>query len=860
MNGLSSWLRKLLLLTRRDRFRSELDEEMAFHRAQAEQDLLAAGLSPKAAHTAAARQFGNPVTLLERSVEIINFRFETVAQDLRFALRQLRKNPGFAITALLKPLPYREPTRIMAVTETVKLLGRANLSYPDYLDWKRMNSSFTSIDVYTGGGDLLNMSTGTVPVSSLRVTDGFFRTLGVTPLLGRDFRTGEDLPNTASIVILSFEGWKKWFAGRTDAIGQKVTLSGIPHTVIGVLPEDFDFAPRGGTEFFVPLQAKSECDLRRSCHSLEGIGRLKDGVSMETARAEMVSIAAQLERTYPGDNRGQGASVEPLSEIIVGDVRPILLTLLAGAGLLLIIACVNVASLVLVRSESRRQEISVRGALGASRARLIRQFLAEGLVLVVLSSALGVGLAFLLMQLLSGMIPKFMMSRMPYLHGLGPSWHVLAFAAVVSLIAVLLFGITPTLRLSSTTMHVGLAEGARGGGGRFWRRLGSNLVVVELTVAMVLLVGAGLLGKSFYRLLHVEVNFQPDHLAMVGIMAPEINYPKDTNLISLQRQILARVAALPGVQSVGLTSVPPLSFNGNTDWIRFVGRPYDGQHNEVNARDISAGYIPMLQARLGEGRLFSDATDDTKPKVAIINRKLAQTYFPGQDPIGQHFGNGGLTPDSIKEIIGVVDDIKEGSLDSEILPAAYYPIYQDEDHYFGLMVRSSQSPGSILPTLVSTINSIDPALGTSDPITLEERTRQSPTAYLHRSSAWVVGAFAALALLLGVVGLYGVIAYSVSQRDREIGVRMALGAPRASVYRLVMKEAGWLTAAGIVLGVVSSIAAATLMRKLLFGTAAWDIPTLATVALVLGASAMLASYLPARRAASVNPVEALRSE
>jgi macrolide transport system ATP-binding/permease protein len=667
---------------------------MAFHRAQAEKDFVAAGMTPQQARTAAARQFGNTVHLKERSVEIIGFRFETVAQDLRFAFRQLRKNPGFAVTALLvmavgigasvaifafvdaallKPLPYRQPNRIAAVTETVKLLGRANLSYPDYLDWKRMNTSFSSFDIYAGGGDLLNLSSGTVPVSSLLVSNGFFRTLGITPMLGRDFRPGEDLPGAGKIVMLSFEGWKKWFAGRPDIIGQKVTLSGVPHTVVGVLPEDFDFAPRGGTQFWEPIHPDSECDLRRSCHSYEGIARLKDGVSLETARAEMVSIASQLERQYPGDNKGQGASVETLSELIVGDVRPILLTLLVGAGLLLIIACVNVASLLLVRSESRRQEISVRDALGASRIRLARQFVAEGLVLVVLSSALGLGIALSAMQVLSGLIPKFMMSRMPYLHGLGMNWHVLAFAVAVSLLASLLFGVTPMARLSLTSMHGGLAEGARGGGGRFWRRLGSNLVVVELTVAVVLLVGAGLLGKSFYRLLHVDVNFEPDHLAMLGIMVPEVNYPKDANLIALQRHMQARIAALPGVQSVGLTSVPPLSFNGNTDWIRFVGRPFNGEHNEVNARDISSDYIRMLQAKLLRGRLFQDSTDDTKPKVVLINKKLAETYFPGQDPIGQRFGNNDLKPDSIKEIIGVVDDIKEGSLDSRLSPPPTIP-------------------------------------------------------------------------------------------------------------------------------------------------------------------------------------------
>jgi predicted permease len=806
---------------------------------------------------------------------------DDVMNDLRFAFRQLKRSPGFTATialmlalgigasvaifafvdsALLKALPYRDPTRLVSVTETVKLLGRANISYPDYLDWKRMNHSFSSLDVYSGGGILLNTPTGTVPVSGVRVSDGFFHTLGVIPILGRDFLSGEDLPATADIVILSYQGWQKWFNGRPDIIGQKVSLSGVPNTIVGVLPQNFDFAPRGGTQFWMPFHAHGSCDLNRSCHGLEGIARLKDGVTLQAASAEMKSIAADLERLYPGSNRDQGATVDPLSDIIVGDYRPILLTLLAGAGLLLMIACINVSSLLLVRSESRRREMSVRSALGASRIRLIRQFVVESVVLVILGSVLGVGCAYGAMHALSGLIPKFMMSRMPFLQGLSLNAHTLLFALGIAFVAVCMFAVTPILRLPVADMQEGLAEGARGSAGRLWRRLGANLVVLELAVAVVLLVGAGLLGKSFYRLLHVDVNFNPDHLALVGVMVPPNNYPTDEKNIALQRLILSRVTTLPGVQSAAFTCVPPVSYNGNTDWIRFVGRPYNGEHNEVNLRDVSSNYFKTLQARLIHGKLFDDSVDGTKPKVVIINQALAKMYFPAQDPVGQRIGDDGLTPNSIKEIIGVVDDIREGALDSEIVPAVYYPIYQDEDTYFTLLVRTSQSPGSILPSLVSTISSIDTAVGTADPITFEERTNQGPTAYLHRSSAYLVSGFAFLALVLGIVGLYGVVAYSVAQRTREIGIRMALGAQRASVYRLVIMEAGRLTIAGIGLGLICSVGAATMIRKLLFGTAAWDFVTLASVAAVLGISALAASYIPARRAASVDPVEALRAE
>jgi len=859
-------------------FADEIECHLQFHI----DDNLRLGMSPGQARREAILILGG----LEMTKQSYRERntipwIDDLLHDLHYALRQLRRSRGFTVTAvlmlalgigasaamfafadaaLIKPLPYRDPNRIAAVTESVKLFGRANLSYPDYLDWKRLNTVFSSFDIYGGGGGLLNTPTGALPVSTLRVSDGFFHTLGVAPILGRDFRTGEDLPGTANIVMLSYAGWQKWFNGRPDVVGQKTTLNGLPYTVIGVMPESFDFAPRAGTQFYMPFQAKGECDLRRSCHGLEGIARLKDGVTMQAALAEMKSIAAQLERQYPGDNRGQGAAVDPLSAIIVGNVRPILLTLLAGAGLLLMIACVNVASLLLVRSESRRREIAVRGALGASRARLMRQFVTESVLLVVLGCALGLGLAYATMRIISGLIPKFMMVRTPFLQGLGLNSHVLLFVAGIAVMAVCLFAITPLLRLPLNRMRDGLTEGSRGSAGRFWRRFGANLVVLELTIAVILLVGAGLLGKSFYKLLHVSSNFNTEHLAMVDVMVPETLYPKDEDTVRLQQQILSRVGALPGVESVGMTSTPPLSFNGNTNWIRFVGRPYNGEHNEVNMRDVSADYIKTLQAKMLRGRAFSEREDGTKPPVIIINQTLAKMYFPNQDPIGQHIGDTDLSPKSIREVVGVVDDIKEGSLDQDMWPTAYYPMYQDENNYFTLMVRTSHSEESILPTLVSTIHSIDPGLGTADPTTMEERTRTSPTAYLHRSSAWLVGGFAVLALLLGVVGLYGVVAYSVSQRTREIGVRMALGAQRSSVHNLVMREAGRLTLIGIAAGLVCSVGAAMLMRGLLFGTAAWDAGTLAAVAAILGLSAMLASYIPAHRAASVNPVDALRAE
>jgi len=882
MNPVTRFFKKLGIFFRRERFSSDLEEEMSFHREQAEKEFEAQGMARDEAQHAAARRFGNAMRLKEQSHEMVGFRIESVLQDFRYAIRQLRKNRGFATTAiviltlaicanvaifafvdaaLLKPLPYTDASRLVGVYERAKLFPHSNLSYFDFLDWKKSQTVFSSFDVYRGAEYLLQTPAGTEPVQSARVSAGFFRTLGVAPILGRDFRPGEDAPGAPAAVMLPYSTWQKYFGGRKDVIGQPVTLSGVQYTIVGVLPREFQFAPQGRADFLAALQPTGECEKRRSCHNLYGVARLKDGVSVQSAEADMKSIAAQLEKQYPDSNRGQSAAVAQLSEMIVGDIRPILLVLLAGAGLLLLIACVNVSSLLLVRAESRKREIAVRGALGASPMRLIRQFVTEGFVMVAAGSMLGVASAYGMMQVLLKLIPTDMLDGMPYLQGLSLNPRVLAFAGIISLLAAVLFSITPALRLSLADLRGDLAEGGRSSAGTVWRRLGSNLVVVELAIAMVLLAGAGLLGKSFYRLLHVDLGFEPDHLATLVIELPEATYTKEDQIVAVTRRIVASLSSLPGVKSVGTTTVLPITYNGNTDWIRFVGRPYSGEHNEVNEREVSSAYLTTLHARLLRGRYFTDAEDASKPDVVIINEALAKKYFPGQDPIGQKIGDTQLTPKSIRQIVGVVDDVREGSLDSEIWPAEYQPFNQHPDTYLGIVVRTSQSEASILPALMATIHKIDPGIGTDDEVaTMMGRINNSQTAYLHRSSAWLVGGFAAIALLLSVVGLYGVIAYSVSQRTREIGVRMALGAQRSTVYGMILKEAGRLTVIGIAAGILCSVGAATLMQKLLFGTHAWDAPTLLGVAAVLALAATLASYIPARRAASVNPVEALRAE
>jgi macrolide transport system ATP-binding/permease protein len=865
---------------REEEFASELEGHLQMHI----DDNMRAGMTAEEARRDALVKLGG----MERTRQAYRERgtapfFETLWQDLRFALRQLTKNPGFTITAvlmlslgiaasvaifafvdaaLLKPLPYEDPHTLADVTESVAVFPHANLSYPDYLDWKKMNHSFRSLDVYTGTGYLLDTPSGVEPVTGLRVTDGFFHTLGVVPLLGRDFYSGEDLLSAPRTVILSYAAWQKRFGGRKEIVGQSVSLSGTPYVVVGVLPDSFEFAPRNNAEFWTTMHAggSNTCDLRRSCHGLVGVARLKDGVSLALALADTKAIAQQLERQYPDSNRGQGATVQSLTEAFVGDIRPILLLLLAGAGLLLLIACVNVASLLLVRSESRRREIAVRGALGASPLRLARQFVTEGVLLVFGSTLLGLVCAVFASQALLRLIPKEMLPHMPYLRGVGLNFHVVCFAAAIAVMATVIFSLTPIVQLSFGEMREGLTEGSRGSAGVLWRKVGANLTVLELAIATVLLVGAGLLGKSFYHLLHVELNFQPDHLATLSVALPEKVYAKDEQVVAARRQLLDRISALPGVTSAATTSQLPVTMNGNTEWVRFVGRPYNGEHNEVNERDVTANFFTTLKAKLIRGRFFNPDEDATKPRVAIINEAFAKLYFPGQDPLGARMGDTALSPKSIREIVGVVDDLRESSLDEQTLPAVYYPADQSPDVYFNLIVRTNQDERALLPTLVSTIHQFDRGIGTSEESTMMLNIDESETAYLHRSSAWLVGGFAALALLLGMIGLYGVIAYSVGQRTREIGVRMALGAQREMVQRMIMREGGRLAALGIVVGLVCSLGVTLALRSMLFGVQSWDVGTLAGVALLLVAAALLASYVPARRAASINPVEALRAE
>jgi macrolide transport system ATP-binding/permease protein len=805
---------------------------------------------------------------------------QTILQDLRFATRQLRRNTGFTLTAvgvftlavaastaifafvdaaLVKPLPYRDPTRLVALFERIPVGDRYHLSYSDYVDWKRLNRVFTALDVYRPDPLTLNTATGTEDVSGATVSDGFFRTLGVAPVLGRDFKPGEDQPRAQQTVIVSYEAWQKRFGGDTNVVGKATTLDGVPYFIIGVLPSSFHFAPVAHAEFWRTLHGR--CADSRLCYPYYGIARLRHGIPVQTAYADLASIARQIAVEYPQSNHDRSATVLPLTDAILGDIRPTLLALLSGAGLLSLIGFVNVSSLLMARAEGRRREIAVRAALGASRTRLARQFSVEAFLLSGAGCSIGLVLTFCSIRLLAAQIPRGLLDNMPYLQGLHFNLHLFPFAILVSIFGSVLFSAGPTLQLSLSNMQKDLMEGGRTAAGRSWRRVGASLVVFELSITVVLLMGAGLLAKSFYRLLHVDIGISADHLAVLHVS--KLGASTESENIGLERQILSRMSALPSVSSSGISDQLAVGSGeklaASFEHFRVFGRSSRGQGNEANSRIASVGYFETLRARLAQGRYFTEADDASRPRVAIINQTMAKLIESGKDAIGKRIVSE-YDRDQPLEVVGVVDDIKEGPLDVKSTAAVYTPFNQNPTNDFYVTLRTSRPEQTQFSSMINAIHRIDPGLMADGQDSMTDRINNSQSAYLHRSAAWVVAGFALMALLLGTFGLYGVIYYSVGQRTREIGVRMALGAQRIAIYQLILQESGRLVILGIAAGIMCSLAATSLLRSMLFGVSPWDLGTLLCVSFILVAAALLASYLPARRAASINPMAALRAE
>jgi len=807
---------------------------------------------------------------------------ESILQDLRYGLRTLVKSPRFTATAvitlamgiaanvaiftfvdatLLRPLPYKDSRRLVEVYDTREqtVASQFESSYPDYLDWKQQNQVFASMAGYNQNGTVLRGQGTPLILPSAVVSDNFFTTLGVQPWLGRDFRPGEELASAPQTTILSYGFWKKHFGGKRDVIGQVVTLGNDQVTIIGVLPADFHFAPVSDPDLWQTLHATGGLRDRRNLHWLNVVARLKAGISQDQATAGMRVVTEALEKQYPASNTKLRTTIVPLNEVIVGQIRPILLLLLGAVGLLLMIAVSNVANLLLARALSRRREVAVRTALGASRWRLVRQMLTEGILLSLAGAALGVVLAEWMVKGFVAAIPQALLNSMPYIKMMRIDWGVLLFALGIALFTGVLFALAPALQLSGKHIHDAFRDGARGSQSVGWRRFASALVVAEVAISMVLLFGAGVLGKSFYRLLQVDTGFNYHNLSSMAVAMPSAQYKTDAQQIAFYRSLLDRVQTLPGVQSAGVTSTLPIG-QGNTSNVVVIGQPYTGQGFEANSRSVDIHYFQTLHAHLMAGRWF-DASDTAEaPQRVIVNKTFADMFMKGLDPVVQQVRFTYSDAEKPRQVVGVVSDIREGQLDAPALPAIYTPYLQDPDSFLYLVVRTQQDAAAAILQTKAAVSQLDPNVVTFQEQTMEDFIQRSPVAFFHRYPAWLAGLFALMALILGTIGLYGLVAYSVSQRTQEIGIRMALGAQRSSVLQMVLLQGVRLIVPGALIGIAGGVAAALLARSLLFRVSAWDPAIFAIVTALLASVTLIASYIPARTATKVDPMVALRYE
>jgi len=795
--------------------------------------------------------------------------------DLRYAFRQLVKNPGFtgvailtlalgigACTAifsvvngvLLRPLDFPQPDRIVVIRETnLPQFPEFSVSPPNYLDWAKQTKSWQYLAAYSGAQVNLTGEGEPQRLVGVKATAHYFDVYQIKPVLGRTFVPEEDAPGRDHVVVLSHAFWQRVFGSETNVVGRAIQLNGEPYTVIGVAPPHFGEASKVDT--WVPMGFKPDetaADARGG-HYLNVVGRLRPSVNITSARSELELLAAQLARQYPDSNLGWGVTMSPILDYSVRDVRPILYTLLGAVGCVLLIACANIGNLLLARATARHRELSIRTALGASRARLVRQLLTESILLGLAGGAAGVLVARWGLDLLLTLAP----STLPRTNDIHLDASVLIFSLALSALTGVIFGIAPALLAAHTDVQEGLKQGARGStDGR--GRLRGALVVVEVAFALVLLGGAGLLARSFMRLTHVDPGFVPEHATVLRLALPEKKYEKSEQQLAFADALLSRLRALPGIQAAGLTHSLPLI----SDWVlgfKIEGRPEvrPADLPSTNYYSVTPDYFPAMGIRLIRGRLFNQHDDARAPRVAIINETLARQFFPNEDPIGKRIlvTNG---PDVWRQIVGIVGDIKQYGVDKETTSQTYEPYAQYPFRSLNVVLRTSDSGASLAGALRPAVYAVDKdqPVGTIQP--LEEIL--GATIAKQRFAMLLLIVFSSVALVIAAVGIYGVMAYSVVQRTGEFGIRMALGAQRSDVLRLVLSYAGKLVSLGLVIGLGATFAASRLMGSMLFQTNAHDPLTFSLTTLLLAAVAIAACLLPAHRATRVNPIEALRTE
>ena len=801
---------------------------------------------------------------------------DALTRDIRYAVRSLRRSPGFTAIAvltlalgiganstifsvvngvLLQPLPYANPDQLVMVWGHHTTIGREVASQPDFLDWRAGNSVFSQMAA--GANTTFDLTDVGEPerVSAALATANFFQTLGATPVLGRTFAPQEERGAGNRVVILSYGFWQRRFGSSPGIVGQTITLSGLPYTVIGVAPPGFRF------ERDVDVWAPLNLDTKRGRRGdfLTVIGRLKPGVTLDRAQAQMTTIARQLEQQYPETNTNWGIELVPLKDQLVGGVRPALLIFMGAVGLVLLIACANVANLMLTRATAREREMAIRATLGAQQSRLVRQMLTESVLVSLAGGALGLLLAVWGV----GALRSTQSSVIPRVSEIGIDGWVLAFTLLLALATGVLFGLVPALRIARGELNGALREGARGAsGGMGVRQLRGVLVLAEVALALVLLVGAGLLIRSFDRLQRVDPGFNPDHVLSAEIVLPRARYGEAPRQRAFYRQLLDGMQGTPGVTSAALVSDVPLS--GGASYLSFsvAGRPDPGPGTVQDAEVFVASpdYFRTLGIPLLQGRLFTTQDDAGKSNVVVINHAMAQRYWPGGNPIGAH-----VTLDDPRDssaswstVVGVIGDVHHNRLNQEPYPQMYAPVAQVPQRAMMLVVRTAGDPTGLVGAVRRAVTSLDASLPISNIMTMEERVSHSVAQ--PRVNLTLLALFAGVALALAAVGIYGVVSYTVVQRTRELGIRMALGARPGDVLRLVIRQAMAPALAGVALGLVGAWGGTRLMASLLFGVSASDPMVFGAVALFLSGVALLASYIPARRATRVDPLVALQYE
>ncbi|HEV8581580.1 MAG TPA: ABC transporter permease [Thermoanaerobaculia bacterium] len=883
-----SWLARLRNVFRPGPLASEIDEEMRFHLEMRARSLADQGLPPQEAESGARRAFGNPLLLRERTRDAdVWVGLDTLLQDVRHSFRMLRRSPGFTVAAvvtlalgiganaavfsvvdavLLRPLPYPEPDRLFVLyrLNTQENIGRTRAAPLDFLDWQKRSRSFSAMAAHIGTGFTLTGGGEPEMVIGQLVSAELFDVLAARPLLGRTFRPDENEAGRDRVMLLSHRLWQRRFGGDPAVVGRTIVANNRPYTVVGVMPPGFDY-PGSRYQLWVPFPFRGTNEdnlpVNRQSRYLQVIGRLEPGITPEQAAADLDRVGRQLAEEYPDSNSGTTANMISLTEDTVGGVRKALLLLLGAAGFVLLIACANVTSLLLARASTRRREMAVRSALGVGLPRLVRQLLTETLVLF----AAGLVAGLLVAQGTLGAVRTVGPRDIPRLEEADLDTRALLLSATAAGVAALLFGLAPALQAARAG-----ASGAAKIGGRVvtadprHQRLRSAVIVAEVSVSLVLLTGAGLAVRSFLRLQGVEKGFDPDHAASFSVTLPAAKYPDAAAMRAVYRRLLDGWSSQPAFEAVGLTTALPLSGQDLENGVALEGAPDGGELPVAGLRGVSPGYFKAMGIPVRRGRSFTLEDHETSLPVAVVNQAFARRYWPGQDPIGKRLsvdGSGGPW----RTVVGIVADVKHRGLETAPRPEVLLPYFQLDPGFLtswsrglSVVIRSSAGLSVIADLARRGVRAADLDMPLIDFQPMAQLVTESTAQPRFRTL--LMGGFAAIAFILALVGVFGVMSYFVAQRTQELGVRMALGARRSQVFALVLRRGARLAALGVLIGLAGARALTGWMAGLLYEVSPTDPVTFVLAAALLTAAALAASYIPARRAAGLDPAVVLREE